>query len=126
MFVFKALNGLAPSYLSELLVVRDHALTSTNQLLLDVPKSKRWGDRAFSVAAPRLWNKLPAELRFLTEIQAKDASFQGGFYFIFLPVVKHFGSPKGRYKGLNKLQQQQQQNVLQTTVMLIQVFCCST
>ena len=63
MFVFKALNGLAPSYLSELLTVRNpsRALRSTNQLLLEVPRSKykHWGDRAFSVAAPRLWNKLP-------------------------------------------------------------------
>ena len=58
LFVFKALNGLAPSYLSELLTVRNpgRALRSINQLLLEVPRSKykHWGDRAFSVAAPRL------------------------------------------------------------------------
>ena len=40
--VFKALNGLASSYLSELLTVRNpgRALRSTNQLLLEVPRSK--------------------------------------------------------------------------------------
>ena len=50
MFVLKALNGLAPLYLSELLIVRTtgRALRSTNQLLLEVPRSKykHWGDRA--------------------------------------------------------------------------------
>ena len=72
MFVFKALNGLAPSYLSELLTVREPggALRSSNQLLLEVPRSKykHRGDRAFSVAAPRLWNKLPAEIRLASDL----------------------------------------------------------
>ena len=53
-------------YLSELLTVHNpgRALRSTNQLLLEVPKSKykHWNDRAFSVADPRLWNKPPAEM----------------------------------------------------------------
>lgn len=72
MFVFKALNGLAPSYLSEILTVREHgrALRSSNQLLLEVPRSKykHWGDRAFSVAAPRLWNKLPCDMRAISDL----------------------------------------------------------
>ncbi len=72
MFVFKALNGLAPSYLPELLTVRElgRALRSSNQLLLEVPRSKdkHRGDRAFSVAAPRLWNKLPAEMRLISDL----------------------------------------------------------
>lgn len=63
LFVFNAINGLAPFYLSEILTVRDHgrALRSSGQLLLEVPRSrcKQWGDRSFAVAAPRLWNKLP-------------------------------------------------------------------
>ncbi len=72
MFVFKALNGLAPSYLSELLTVCEpgRALRSSNQLLLEVPRSKYkyWGERAFSVAAPRFWNKLPAEMRLISDL----------------------------------------------------------
>ena len=71
MFVFKALNGLAPLYLSKLLTIRDpgRALRSTNQLVLEVPRSKykHWGDRAFSVAAPRLWNKLPTEMSLISD-----------------------------------------------------------
>ena len=72
MFVFKALNSLTPSYLSELLTVHNpgRALRSTNQLLLEVPRSKykHWGDRAFYVAAPRLWNKLLAEMRLISDL----------------------------------------------------------
>ena len=71
MLVFKALNSLAPLYLSELLTIRDpgRALRSTNQLVLEVPRSKykHWGDQAFSVAAPRLWNKLPTVMRLISD-----------------------------------------------------------
>lgn len=72
MFVFKALHGLAPVYLTELLTVREpgRALRSSNQLLLEVPRSKykHWGDQAFSIAAPRLWNKLPVEMRLISDL----------------------------------------------------------
>ncbi len=48
---------------TEMLAFRqpNRALRSTNQLLLEVPSSrcKHWGWPAFSVAGPRLWNKLP-------------------------------------------------------------------
>ena len=56
---YKALHGLAPSYLSSKLPLRPNkGLRSDNQLLLDVPKAtlqlKYYGDRAFSVAGPTL------------------------------------------------------------------------
>ena len=43
---------------------------TTDQKLLAVPKSrlKTYGDRAFSVAAPKLWNELPLDLRSLVTI----------------------------------------------------------
>lgn len=58
MFVFKALDGLAPPSLSEISVVcvQNRALRS---------RCKPPGDRAFSVAVPKLWNKLP--LIYVTE-----------------------------------------------------------
>lgn len=53
LFVLKSFNGLAPSYLSELLhpYMPSHALRSANQLLLTVLKTfyKSRGDRAFAV-----------------------------------------------------------------------------
>ena len=41
--------------------IRNRSLRSSNQSLLVVPRSieKSYGDRAFAVAAPRLWNALP-------------------------------------------------------------------
>ncbi len=67
MFVFKSLNGLAPTYLDVL--VKRHtstrSLRSSDQHLLTIPRArlKLKGDRAFSVAAPKLWNLLPVSIR---------------------------------------------------------------
>ena len=67
LFVFKSLNGLAPSYVSDLLksYAPSRSLRSADQLLLAVPKTrlKTRGDRAFSVLAPKLWNQLPLQIR---------------------------------------------------------------
>ena len=67
LMVFKSLNGTAPSYLSELLSKQEYSRTlrSSSQSLLAVPRSKlkSRGDRAFSVAGPRLWNSLPLQVR---------------------------------------------------------------
>ncbi len=67
LLVFKSLNGLAPAYLSDLLTEHQPLLSlrSSNQRLLCIPKLKLKcrGDRAFSVAAPRLWNALPLYIR---------------------------------------------------------------
>ena len=72
LLVYKALNGMAPLYITELLSHRtcSRSLRSTDQKLLAVPKSrlKTYGDRAFSVAAPKLWNELPLDLRSLDTI----------------------------------------------------------
>ncbi len=67
LFVFKSLNGLAPPYISELLhpYMPTRSLRSADQRFLNVPKTKRKlrGDRAFAVAAPKLWNDLPLPIR---------------------------------------------------------------
>ncbi len=72
LFVFKALNGLAPLYVTEMLAFRqsNRVLRSTNQLLLEVPSSryKHWGDLAFPVTGPRLWNKLPPDMLTITDL----------------------------------------------------------
>ena len=67
LFAFKALNGLAPPYLSELLqpYIPSRSLRSADQLLLAIPQTrlKCRGERAFAVAAPKLWNALPLHIR---------------------------------------------------------------
>ena len=72
LLVYKAINVMVPLYITELLSYRtcSRSLRSTDQKLLALPKSrlKTYGDRAFSVAAPKLWNELPLDLRSLDTI----------------------------------------------------------
>ena len=67
LLTYKALNGLAPDYIKDLLKYNDsrRTLRSSNNRLLDEPRAnlKTFGERAFSVAAPRLWNKLPLQIK---------------------------------------------------------------
>ena len=69
LFVFKAIHGIAPSYISDLILVNPNSfynLRSSPGILpafLSQKTKRTLGDRSFSVAAPTLWNKLPRELR---------------------------------------------------------------
>lgn len=72
LYTFKIVNGLAPTYLSDLVTpyVPTRNLRSADKLLLK-PTTYRletYGSRAFSVCAPTLWNALPTELRMNTSI----------------------------------------------------------
>ena len=64
---YKALHGLAPAYISDLLVAKPtgRSLRSSDKGLLIIPvsKLKTKGDRAFAVAAPTLWNALPLQIK---------------------------------------------------------------
>ncbi len=65
--VFRCLVGLAPQYHSALISLRDAGRESRSsfQLLLFSPRShmKSFGNRAFLVTSPRIWNSLPPDLR---------------------------------------------------------------
>ena len=67
LLVYKAINGLSPSYISNLLSFcsSSYFLRSCSNKLLQVPRSKlkSYGDRRFSIAGPKLWNSIPASLR---------------------------------------------------------------
>ena len=67
LITFKALNQLAPMYISNILshYRPSRVLQSSNKNLLQTTKYKleRYGGRSFSVAAPFLWNALPDYLR---------------------------------------------------------------
>ena len=67
---FKAIHGLAPEYISDLISVKDvskYSLRSNGGLLLLQPSARLRkalaGDRSLTTAAPTLWNKLPAHLQ---------------------------------------------------------------
>ncbi|XP_078354387.1 uncharacterized protein LOC144638992, partial [Oculina patagonica] len=66
---FKAIYGVAPSYICNLIKIRDQTrfnLRSCKELLLQPSRAKTkktLGDKSFQVAAPGLWNKLPSDIR---------------------------------------------------------------
>ena len=69
LLTFKAIHGLAPKYLVDLIHVKTHSrysLRSNGRLLLDYPGGnlqKTTGDCSFVQAAPTLWNFLPSEIQ---------------------------------------------------------------
>ena len=67
LLVYKAINGLSPSYISNLLSFcsSSYSLRSCWNKSLQVPRSKltSYGDRRFSIAGSKLWNSIPASLR---------------------------------------------------------------
>ena len=74
LITYKCLNDLAPAYLSELLTkyVPVRNLRSSSLDFLDPPRTVQtltYGERAFSAAAPRLWNALPVSVRSTTSLQ---------------------------------------------------------
>ena len=75
LLTFKAIHGFAPSYLCELITVKEsqrYSRRSSSELLLRMPSritKKTLGDRAFQVSAPGLWNSLPGELRRKSDLE---------------------------------------------------------
>ena len=66
LLTFKALHGEAPSYIQEMLhpYIPSRTLRSADKLqLIEKRMTRKHGDRAFSAAAPKLWNALPLPLR---------------------------------------------------------------
>ena len=73
LLAFLVVHGKAPEYLSELLVLHkpNRALRSVNQPIFKQPRSftKTFGNRAFVIAAPKLWNSLPTLLRDIHDLK---------------------------------------------------------
>uniref|UniRef100_A0A4W6FHD0 Reverse transcriptase domain-containing protein n=1 Tax=Lates calcarifer TaxID=8187 RepID=A0A4W6FHD0_LATCA len=84
LMTYKILNGLAPSYLSDLLnpYIPSRALRSQSAGLLSVPrvKKKSAGCRAFSYRAPFLWNNLPSDIRQADSVEAFKSKLKTHLY----------------------------------------------
>ena len=67
LMTFKRLNGIAPSYLSDLVtryIPRRNLRFANGHHLFDVKYNLRnYGFRSFSVASPQLWNDIPLGIR---------------------------------------------------------------
>ena len=80
---FKILHGVAPNYLKDLVSVLPDShyqlRRNNNGILLERPRlktKKTMGDRAFSIAAPFLWNSLPLPIRQETSIDSFKRSVE--------------------------------------------------
>ena len=74
LIAYKVLNDRAPIYLQQLLQLYapSRNLRSSNRNLLVKPyfNLNSYGKRAFSVAAPELWNKLPEDIKSANSVDA--------------------------------------------------------
>ena len=62
LMTYKALNGLAPSYISELIHYNPMSGSRSPSLKTYISKTS-YGDRAFMCCAAKLWNGLPEDIK---------------------------------------------------------------
>ena len=81
----KCLNGLAPSYLSDLVctgyIPRRNLRSANSRRLLDVRYSLRnYCFRSFSVVSPQLWNDMPVEVRSCDSLNDFEKKLKSYFF----------------------------------------------
>ena len=72
LFVFKCLNGLAPPYLAELINVKENSCScqlQSDSCLQEKKTNNKFGDRAFSICGPVLWNQLPKCMKEINSLE---------------------------------------------------------
>ena len=70
---YHCLNGQAPDYLSDLLQKapeRNRRAAYNGKLIIPRSRLSTYGDRSFSVAAPKLWNDLPIHIKTAKTVQS--------------------------------------------------------
>ena len=81
---YNALNGLAPSYMSSMLSFYQPSRTlhssSQGNLVEKRSKSKKTGDRAYSVCAPKLWNCLPSYIKESDSVESFKSALKTLFF----------------------------------------------
>ena len=68
MLTFKAIHGTAPEYIQDMIQLYEPArplrsMNDKNVLVTPRVKTKNYGERSFSVAAPKNLNSMPKEIR---------------------------------------------------------------
>ena len=82
LLTFKAIHGLSPPYINELITVKPkstYGLRSNISTLLLPPTQKMLptlGACSFAAAAPALWNKLPAHIRNVASLNSFKKSIK--------------------------------------------------
>ena len=69
--VFKAVNNLLPTYLSDLFIIRENIknLRGTNKLVIPNVNTTRYGTKSVTFTAPKAWNSLPDRLRSMKSLK---------------------------------------------------------
>ncbi len=81
-FTFKAIHNKAPEYICNLITVYESPCNlrylAHDNLLLVEPKTRlvSYGDRAFCKVAPKLWNRLPRDIRHSKSINSFKCSLK--------------------------------------------------
>ena len=87
LFCFKALNGLAPLYIENLLTsynpTRSLRSSGKNRLMEPQTRLKTYGDRAFSSSGPRIWNALPLEIRNATSVTVFKSKLKTYYFRLY-------------------------------------------
>ena len=82
LLVFKAMNGLAPSYLADFCVrvatlpCRSSLRSAAHHQLVLLQRSTKCGDHSFSVAGPTAWNRLPENIKLSPFVDVLKAQFK--------------------------------------------------
>ena len=84
---FKAIHGLAPQYITDLINVKQQfgrmMLRSQSELQLLPPRTitkKTLGDRSFMASAPKLWNRLPSNIRAVNDLNCFKTLLKTHFF----------------------------------------------
>ena len=89
LITYKALNGMAPRYIRDMLDYHESNLRSASdplRLKLIRVNKVNYGERAYSYAAPLLWNDLPLDIRQRDSVTSFKSALKT-YYF-----RQHFGS----------------------------------
>ena len=86
--VFKCLHNQAPDYVKDMLQRRTwrritHSASDQHLLVVSDTKRKTFAERSFSVAGPKLWNCLPANIRCLESLDVFKKNLKTYFFSKF-------------------------------------------
>jgi hypothetical protein len=87
LLTFKCRNALAPSYLCDLIEeykpTRSGLRSAGKDLLLEIEgRTETYGERPFSVCAPKLWNVLPQSIRSIKTLDAFKTALKTHYFRI--------------------------------------------
>jgi len=87
LLTYKALYGLAPSYIADLcrpvttVSSRQRLRSATHGDLVVSSSGTHFGTRAFAVAGPKAWNQLPMHIRARESVGSFNTALKSHFHF---------------------------------------------